>query len=115
MRVVRVYSGPDGRSHFEETTMPLRRRSPHHGSFPLELPRDAEVAVGTSFALEFHNAPGRMYYILLGGSIDVVSTTGESRSVRAGDLLLLEDTVGEGHIFRMVDGDRWTALLYHLE
>ena len=53
---------------------------------------------------EWHNAPRRQWMIMLGGSITISVGDGSSRTFRAGDVLLAEDTTGQGHKTVVLDG-----------
>jgi hypothetical protein len=48
----------------------------------------------------FHNAPGRLLAIWLDGEVEFETSDGEIRRVSAGKAVLVEDTLGKGHISR---------------
>ena len=115
MEVVRVFTGPDGRSHFEEMTVELD----DHG--PAGLISTVWPATGVQFrevsgdyALDFHRAPRRQLVVNLTGSVELEVGDGTVRRLGPGTILLAEDTTGEGHISRSVDGEPRTCLFVHL-
>lgn len=102
MQFVRMYTGADGRSHFEELELPFK--------LPQEAQRtDVQPSLGTQFVyqppgfvIDMHPAPRRQYVITLQGQAEIVLGDGTSRRFAAGDVLLAEDLAGEGHITRIV-------------
>ncbi|MYE13782.1 MAG: hypothetical protein F4X99_19430 [Gammaproteobacteria bacterium] len=105
MRVVRVYTGDDGRSHFEDVEIPLSG----DGAIGRlsELIRGPGVVfreVSGDYDLDFHNAPRRQFVVNLAGSVDIGVGDGTVRRLGPGEILLAEDTEGEGHTSRAVDG-----------
>ena len=48
------------------------------------------------------------------GSVELETGAGERRVLGPGEILLAEDTTGQGHISRNVDGQPRTCLFIHL-
>ena len=72
-----------------------------------------------SYDLDFHTAPQRQYIIMLNGAVDVTTTDHETRRFADGDILLVEDTMGQQldaplvHIMRVfssTSGEAWCSL-----
>lgn len=106
MQVVKVYTGDDGRSHFEDVVVPLAHTGPI-GRIS-ELIRGPGVMfreVGGDYDLDFHNAPRRQFVVNLTGAVDIAVGDGTVRRLGPGHILLAEDTHGEGHTSRAVDGE----------
>lgn len=94
MKFYRLYSGDDGRSHFE----------PLDTSAASALFNVARAAKGVLFRNEFaphivnyHRAPHRRWVITLSGSVDIGLGDGTRMSFYTGDVFLAEDTTGQGH------------------
>lgn len=105
MRVVRVYTGADGESHFEDLRVPLADAG--FGSRLSRLIRGSGVVfrqVGGDYDLDFHNAPRRQFVVNLVGAVDIGVGDGAVRRLGSGDILLAEDTHGRGHRSKAVDG-----------
>ena len=92
--MVRLYSGEDGQSHFEEIELPAGP-----DGRPL-----MQAATGISFSshemgwfLDWHNAPRRQYVIVLGGAVEYGVGDGTVVRFGPGDILLAEDMTGHGH------------------
>ena len=106
MKIVRIYTGDDGESHFEELEIPLAPA--RYG----ELSEMVE-ALGVIFretpvggALDYHPAPRRQFVITLSGAVEVQCGDGSVRRFGPGDIMLADDTSGRGHITREVEGPR---------
>ena len=96
MRVVRVYTGDDGRSHFENVRVPLEDNGPL-GRIS-QLIRGSGVMfreVGGDYDLDFHNAPRRQFVVNLEGAVDIGVGDGTVERLGPGDILLAEDADGE--------------------
>ena len=60
----------------------------------------------------WHRAPRRQYVISLAGGISITASDGETRHIGAGEVVLVEDTTGKGHITRSSgDGPRHTIFV----
>ncbi len=115
MKIVRMYSGGDNRSHLEEIPLALKP-SRLGGSTPeIESVRGRPyMAVNTSATPDFHPAPRRQYLVVVEGKIDAIVGDGSRMTLVAGDILFADDLVGEGHIVRMNGCDRWVAFIVPL-
>ena len=104
MKITRLYTGPDGGSHFEDIDVPLKSLGGTDSRSDI-MPATGIFFRATSgeFKLDWHNAPRRQYVILLKGQSEVTSGDGTSRIFGPGDIMLAEDTSGRGHITRAVN------------
>ena len=104
MQIVRVFSGDDGESHFEdvdpEEMVSVAKRL---GEGDIELlPRQAP-----SFS-DYHTAPRRQYVLHLLGAAEYEAADGSKRQLLPGDVLVAEDLSGHGHIARgLGEGPRY--------
>ncbi len=107
MQVVRVYTGDDGESHFEDLELPY------------ETIADAQVtamrtASGVQFRktpsgsfIDWHPAPRRprqVGVITLDGQAEIGIGDGTKRIFNPGDVLLADDLTGRGHTTAAVGG-----------
>lgn len=106
MRITRIYTGNDARSHFEDLDIPLKalefgavsQTVPATGIYFRETP-----AVGV---LDFHPAQQRQFVLTVIGEVELECGDGTKRRMKAGDILLADDTSGQGHISREIAGPR---------
>ena len=108
IRCVRIWSGDDGNSHFEEGVIDLepgKRGDEASGKMTTKTISFQETASGGAFA--WHTAPVRQLVITLSGTLDFQTREGEHFLIRPGDILLAEDTVGSGHSWRLTDNMPW--------
>jgi hypothetical protein len=52
----------------------------------------------------YHPVPRRQYVITLCGQVEIETGDGTIRRFGPGDVMLAEDTIGHGHITRVVGG-----------
>ena len=100
MKVVRVYTGDDNRSHFEEIDLPFAA----DGETTPPIPNTGVVFRRRSlgFVLDWHPAPRHQWVINLEGESEIEVGDGTIRRLGPGDALLAEDLTGQGHILRGV-------------
>lgn len=55
---------------------------------------------------DWHNAPQKQYIIILEGKVEIEVGAGEKKVFEGGDVLLVEDTEGQGHKSRAIGGKR---------
>lgn len=105
MQILRVYTGDDGQSHFEELPIEFTEHGPL-GRISTMFPARGVMfrEVDGDYDLDFHNAPRRQFVINLKGSVDIEIGDGTVRRLGPGDILLAEDVSGQGHKSRAVDG-----------
>ncbi len=106
MQVLRIYTGDDGRSHFEDVELALADTGAM-GRIS-ELFRGPGVRfreVDGDYDFDFHNAPRRQFVVNLTGSVDITVGDGAVRRCGPGSIVLAEDLEGEGHASRAVDGE----------
>ena len=99
--IVRIYTGDDGQSHFEDLdafTEPVRRIATKPGE-DLVFRRSLE----NSFS-DWHNPSRRQYLFVIDGRMEVSVEDGSSRIFQPGDVLLAEDMTGQGHVTKSIDG-----------
>ena len=114
---VRLYTGEDGQSHFEDMNPPFIPFVDTEGASgegtTLEAVSGVTFRIGPpGYELRWHNAPRRQYVITLAGRSEIEISGGTVRQFGAGDVLLAEDLTGEGHITRVVgDEPRHTAVV----
>lgn len=116
MRVVRLYTGPDNQSHFEDIDMPMKDAGKI--GFLSERVKATGIVfreTGGDYDYDFHTAPRRQYVVNLEGEVEIEVGDGTRRILRSGDILLAEDTTGQGHISRAVAGKPRRSLFITLD
>ena len=109
IRCIRLWTGDDRNSHFEEGVIDLDKKSPRgdmlSGRMGTTTISFEETAAGGVFA--WHTAPVRQLVITLSGTLDFQTREGEHFLIRPGEILYAEDTVGGGHSWRLTDDQPW--------
>lgn len=116
MKVLRIYTGTDNKSHFEDVQIPMKDSG--KVGFLSELTKATGIVfreTGGDYNYDFHTAPRRQYVVNLEGEVEIEIGDGAKRIVRAGEILLAEDTTGQGHISRAVAGKPRKSLFITLD
>jgi quercetin dioxygenase-like cupin family protein len=113
---IRLYTGPDGVSHFVDEKLPLNAVGTEGLEAMLAVHRIGDVK-GAQFAMlkagvteDWHPAPRRQFMVCLRGLVEVTAGDGEKRRVKPGEFVLVEDTSGKGHITHAVGTEDHVAL-----
>ena len=111
--VTRLYTGPDGQSHFEDISEKMMPGG-----------RSSEIGKATGYALshsspqgvnDWHTAPRRQFVIQLSGVREVEIAGGQKMRLEPGSILLAEDVTGKGHITRRIGPEENVFLAVHLD
>ncbi len=99
--IVRIFTGDDGQSHFEELDLPTEtvQRIPTKPGEDLVFRKSAE----DSFS-DWHHPSRRQYLFVIDGRMEVSVGDGTSRQFQVGDVLLAEDLTGQGHVTKSIGG-----------
>ena len=108
IRCVRIWTGEDGNSLFEEGMIELPKGE--RGDILSEIVATSSISFretksGGTFAP--HDAPTRQFVITLSGTLEFETATGATFLIRPGDILLAEDTTGTGHSWKLMDDKPW--------
>ena len=116
MKITRLYTGPDNESHFEDLEIELQDAG-DIGELSEKVKATGIIFRRTNpdYNYDWHNAPQRQYIIMLDGSVDVEIGDGTVRRFSTGDILLVEDTTGRGHISRSVDNQPRSSVFVTLD
>ncbi len=101
MKITRLYTGDDGESHFEDIEIALKD-SGEIGKMSETLQAKGIIFRETDSDYDYdrHNTPCLQYDIILEGEVEIEVGDGTKRRFGPGDVILLEDTEGRGHISR---------------
>jgi hypothetical protein len=115
-----LYADADGESHFRDVEIEFRETD----FAPPALPLNAS-AFGPAMQYGFltappgwygdwHPTPRRQFLFYLAGQTEIRVSDGEVRSFGPGDILLLEDTTGKGHVSRVVGSEEALSAVVQL-
>ena len=116
LSIVRLYTGSDNRSHFEDVQITLKDAG-KTGFLAERIKASGVIFRETNgdYDYDFHPAPRRQYVVNLRGEVEIEVGDGTKRILRSGDILLAEDTTGQGHISRAVAGKPRKSLFITLD
>src|SRR6266508_2696714 len=106
MAIIRIHTGPDGKSHFQDIEPKFEPRG--------DQSEVAELIPGSSIVIRrfepkrsnpWHHAPAHVAVFTLSGAVDIEIGDGTVRRLGPGDILIAEDLTGQGHVTREVGPD----------
>jgi hypothetical protein len=105
MRIHNLYTDADGESHFRDIEIEWAEER-NFSKYSARLPATGIIFRETSGAydLDWHPAPRRQYIINLDAGAELTASDGERRIIGAGEVILVEDTTGKGHLSKAVGG-----------
>jgi hypothetical protein len=102
-KCLRLYADEAGESHFEdiEFEMSSLQFAPPAPAIDISEPINATSCVFFRFPKDWYDAshpsPRRQLFIVLDGEVEGWTSLGDRRVLKAGDRVLMEDTIGKGH------------------
>jgi uncharacterized cupin superfamily protein len=104
MKIIRLYADEKGESHFQDIEVEFEAPTPS-GRVSARQPATGIIfrEVPGEYDLDWHPAPRRQYIINLDAGVQLTASDGEVRRVKAGDVVLVEDTWGKGHLSKAID------------
>jgi hypothetical protein len=104
MKIHHLYTDAQGQSHFKDMEIEYVESSPG-GRLSKRLPVTGMIfrEVPPTYDLDWHNAPRRQYIINLDNGVQITASDGEARIIGAGEIVLVEDTTGKGHLSKAVN------------
>ena len=102
MQSVRMYTGDDGKTHFEDLDFQFDAVTEVNRTSIENASGIQFVYQPTGFVISMHPAPRRQYVITIQGQAEIQLGDGTTRVFGPGDLVLAEDITGEGHITRII-------------
>ncbi len=105
MHVHNLYVDANGETHFRDIEIEWVEQTPG-GKLSERFPASGIIfrEVPPTYDLDWHPAPRRQYIINLDAGVKITASDGESRVIGAGEVFLVEDTSGKGHLSQAVDG-----------
>lgn len=104
MRIHNLYEDEHGESHFRDIEVEWAQQTPT-GQLSAVIPVSGLIFRETKpdYDLDWHPAPRRQYIINLVGGVQLTASDGESRVIGAGEVILVEDVSGKGHLSKNVE------------
>jgi len=99
----RIVSTDDGGSKFEDAALQLTEQQVAEGVPPmfvggLSSPAGVVFLRSAAFDSDPHPAPRKQWVVMLRGAIELEVSDGTRRRFEPGDLVLVTDTTGSGHV-----------------
>ena len=116
MRIHNLYTDAQGQSHFRDIEVEWAEEK-NFSKMSKRLPATGIIFRETSgdYDLDWHPAPRRQYIINLDGGVQITASDGEARIIKAGEVILVEDTTGKGHLSKSVGGQMRRSIFVPIE
>jgi quercetin dioxygenase-like cupin family protein len=116
MAIIRIYTGADGQSHFEDIEPAFEPRQDQSEHAVLHAESGTVIRrFDPQRTNPWHNAPGRVCVFTVSGAVDIEVGDGTVRRLGPGDILIAEDITGQGHITREVGPEPRVSIFVPLQ
>jgi len=105
MRIHNLYADEKGESHWRDIEVEWVETR-NFSKLSARLPATGVIFRETAgdYDLSWHPAPRRQYIVNLDGGVKITASDGEAREIGAGEVILVEDTHGKGHLSQSIGG-----------
>ena len=116
MRIHNLYTDTTGESHFRDIDIDWVEER-NFSKLSARLPATGVIFRETSgdYDISWHPAPRRQYIVNLDGGVKITASDGEAREIKAGEVILVEDTTGKGHLSQSVGGQMRHSIFIPIE
>ena len=116
MRIHNLYTDENGESHFRDIEVEWEEER-NFSKYSRKMPATGIIFRETSgdYALDWHPAPRRQYIVNLDAGAKLTASDGETRIIGAGEIILVEDIDGKGHLSQSVGGKLRHSLFIPIE
>ncbi len=116
MRSHNLYEDENGESHFRDIEVEWVEER-NYSKYSARLPATGIIFRETAgdYDLDWHPAPRRQYIINLDAGAKLTASDGESRIIGAGEVILVEDISGKGHLSQSVGGQLRHSIFVPIE
>lgn len=102
MKAFRIENTADGKSYFEEGSLPE--------DFNFEVNYFFTQTKISDYQKSQHQAPRYQYVVTLQGKLEFKTSDNKTFILEPGIILIAKDTEGEGHSWQLIEGDIWHRL-----
>jgi hypothetical protein len=112
MRIQSLYADETGETHFRNVQIDLTEVGPDGATSKL-FPAKGVIFRTTpgNWVFDWHRATRRQYVVNLDASHQVTASDGETRIIAAGQIYLVEDLYGRGHLSKGLGQFRHSLLI----
>ena len=116
IRVHNLYCDAAGESHWRDLNIEWVNEGPEGKT---SAPQFANGIIFRQTQAEhdrpWHPAPRRQYIINLDAGVELTASDGESRKIGAGEIVLVEDTSGKGHLSKSINNQMRHSIFVPIE
>ncbi len=102
MKAIRLLHDVNGNSYFEKGTLPeYHKIEAEYFNIQTKI---------EPYQQRQHTAPRYQFVVTLKGKLEFTTSEGDSFIIEPGIILIAKDTEGEGHSWKIIDGEIWERI-----
>ena len=116
MRIHNIYVDAGGETHWRDIEVEWVEQQ-NFSKLSARLPATGIIFRETNgdYDLSWHPAPRRQYIINLDGGVKITASDGEAREIGPGEVILVEDISGKGHLSQSLGGNMRRSIFVPIE
>lgn len=108
IRCIRMWTGPDGNSRFEEGELEIGTGLHGRASgLPIAVSELSFQETSGAGSFDWHQDPQPQFVLTLSGTLEFEVKSGAKFIINPGDVLLAQDNSGSGHRWRLIGDEPW--------
>ena len=111
-----LYCDANGQSHWRDLTIEWENAGPDGKTTGRQIANGIILRqTQAEHDRPWHAAPRRQYIINLDAGVELTASDGESREIGKGEVILVEDTSGKGHLSRSINNEMRHSIFVPIE
>ena len=121
MKYARIYADAQGETHFDDIEPQFQQREVVPGKpsidFTQAMAADNVVFIRApaGLTIDYHPAPSRHLLVVISGQCRLTVSDGETRQFGPGQTILVEDTLGKGHLTEFIGSEDFLGFFAWLD
>jgi hypothetical protein len=112
LRIHNIYADERGETHFRDIDIEMSEVGPHGTTSKRLLQTGIYFRITPAdWFLDWHPATRRQYVINLDAPNKITASDGETRIIGTGEIILIEDILGKGHLSQAVGQFRRSVMI----
>ena len=121
MKYARIYADSQGETHFDDIEPQFQQREVVPGKPSIDVTQAMAadnvvfIRAPAGLTIDYHPAPSKHLLVVISGQWRMTVSDGETRQFGPGQTILVEDTLGKGHLTEFIGSEDFLGFFAWLD